>query len=330
MTKKKKSNKDLKIILFSLGGIILLVITILFLTSNLSKLDSCKSVRSDLQVGCYINKSINEGKISFCNKIDDQDMGFMCRVMYAIANNDSSICSQENKSNKNGCYYLYAKEKNDPSICEMIQDEIYRSFCYDMFKENETKTNNVKNTEEPLEDIFETQKYKEYINSNKEKLDCNLKSNYDKEKLDLAFDYNCYFNEKSTQYAFGACDGMQGIDKLDADVDRYPSLNENYFNSASLTLTNRGCTKLELQNYKIKYQLIQENKILADEDKGLLYSLRSFNNQDVNYLYPEEYGFLNLDFNDRVSFSDSNYVYFRVCIYNKDNLSEAVCNEVKI
>lgn len=333
MTKKKQSNKNLKIILFSLGGIILLAVILFFALNTES--NPCKNYEylgyTDKNE-CYMLLAMDSNDVSYCNKIDNVTNSNNCIIFYASSKEDSSVCDLINNELQSAlCYNFYANQTGDYDACYEISNKQYQSYCLgNLGSEPISSESNSNLDTQEIEEKFDLGAYGNYLNTNDDKLDCSKTSNYNQEKLDLAFDYNCYFDEESTQYYYGSCDGIQGIDKLDADVDRYPSLNENYFNSVDLTLTNIGCTKIKLEDYNIKYQLIQNNQILAETEHALDYSLRAFNNQDVSYLYPEEYGFLYLGFRDSVSFSDRSDLYFRICVYNKDNFSQAVCNQVKV
>ena len=333
MAKKKKSNKNLKIILFSLGGIILFALMLFFIL-NTNDNDPCKEYKSlgyTEDNDCYLLLAMDEDDISYCKKIKNITRQNACITFYSAKKEDFNYCSLiEDDYPSAICYNFHANKINDSNICYEISNKQYKDYCLENLKTSIDTENTIDIEDKIIQEEFDLNEYRDYLNSDNDKIDCSKTSNYNKEKLDLAFDYNCYFEEDSTQFYYGECDGIQGVDKLDANVDRYPSLNENYFNSVDLTLKNIGCTKIKSENYNIKYQLIQNNQILAEIEHTLDYSLRTFNTQDTNYVYPEEYGFLYLGFRDSVPFSDNSDLYFKVCIYNKNDFSQAVCNQVKV
>ncbi len=100
-----------------------------------SELEICDRVPDELdQETCrnsaYIDLTIDNEDISYCEKIDSSIMKAICQGTYAKHFEDLSVCDGfDSDTNTCVCYSMYFEELNDEA-CESVSDEGQKSTCY--------------------------------------------------------------------------------------------------------------------------------------------------------------------------------------------------------
>lgn len=174
-------------------------------------------------------------------------------------------------------------------------------------------------------------------------IDCSKSENYDKEKILFQIVHICRFSENDFLYGLyneevkgiktqEECQSKNGnwipYLRRNTEYEMYPSLNEYYFSNILFSLENTGCTKLNLNDYSLKFA-IYHNGIKKEEkiDYSVL-KWWTYQKYGDEFLFPGKMIFTEASFDKKILAGDNpnNYI-FKICLL-KENEQIISCDEI--
>ncbi|MBI4116318.1 hypothetical protein HY449_01085 [Candidatus Pacearchaeota archaeon] len=150
-----------------------------------------------------------------------------------------------------------------------------------------------------IDDWFNCTDVKAVLNLklSKENIDCSNQNNFQTSKLDFSITRYCEVNGQELWGDNGAnCESFwKGTLRPQVIYEAFPSFNEYRFAAVGIGLNNIGCTKENLSDYLVYYNLYQNNQLIASNYKVLGKSYFGILEPQAGNYY----------FNDFVSFGDS-------------------------
>ncbi|MCB9359413.1 hypothetical protein H6503_05760 [Candidatus Woesearchaeota archaeon] len=125
----RQIQKNLKSVIFSVAVIVILMAVLLFFIANSQ--DPCSDLKGIQKDECYSENALDN--VKYCFDIDNAALKESCISSYAIAKNDTSICSDLSEKSQGYCQKSIAVNTEDVSSCLSIDDSFWRNECYISF-----------------------------------------------------------------------------------------------------------------------------------------------------------------------------------------------------